>query len=149
MTESTQVSNLVGAIIANVNNLLLIFLFIARIKHMSSVEHWLGLVIILSILPLAYLFYDAFTHNRQLIYFIQIGLMISFLIVELLLDYILKADFRHTQSLVIPYVMLFFAGVGGMIGVASHAGKFWTIITVVSFLAMTASAFVMHVITGE
>ena len=116
---------------------------------MSVVEHWLGLIIILSIFPLVYLFFTAFTNNRQIIYFIQIGLMISFLIVELILDYILKADFRNTQSIVIPYVILFFAGVGGMIGVASHAGKFWTIVTVISFLAMTASAFVMHAITGK
>jgi hypothetical protein len=149
MAETSQVSNLVGAIIANVNNILLIFLFVARIKNKALVEHWLGLIIILSIFPLVYLFVNAFTNDRQPIYFIQIGLMISFLIVELILDNILKADFRNTQSIVIPYVILFFAGVGGMIGVASHAGKFWTIATVVSFLAMTASAIVMHIITGE
>ena len=149
MTESTQTSNLLGAMIANVNNVLLIFLFIARIKKMPQIEYWLGLIFIFSIIPLTYLFLKALSSDYQLLYFIQIGLMISFLIVELGLDYIFKVDFRHTQMIVIPYVMLFFAGAGGMIGVASHAGKIWTIITVISFLSMTISTFIMHVITGE
>lgn len=149
MTESTQTSDLIGAIVANVNNVLLIFLFIARIKNLPRIEYWLGLIFILSIVPLTYLFIQALGNNFQVLYFIQIGLMIAFLIVELGLDYIFKVDFRHTQKIVIPYVMLFFAGAGGMIGVASHAGKTWTLITVISFLSMTISTFIMHTITGE
>lgn len=59
--------------------------------------------------------------------------MLAYLVVEFMLDYVLKFEFRQSQRLVIPYVMLFFAGTGGMIGVASHAGKSWYIVTIVSF----------------
>ncbi len=78
MTESTQTSNLLGAIVANVNNIILIFLFIARIKKLPRIEYWLGLIFILSIVPLTYLFLKALGSNFQLLYFIQIGLMIAF-----------------------------------------------------------------------
>ena len=99
--------------------------------------------------PLAYLFITAIGFKRPFLYFIQIGLMITYLVVELMLDYILKVDFRQNQRIVIPYIMLFFSGTGGMIGVASHAGKVWIIVTVISFLIMTRLSFVQHYITGQ
>ncbi|MGB3860995.1 MAG: hypothetical protein WBE11_19670 [Candidatus Aminicenantaceae bacterium] len=73
----------------------------------------------------------------------------SNLVVELLLDYVLKVDFRQNQGIVILYVTLFFAGTGGMIGVASHAGKVWTVVTVISFLIMSILAFIQRNITGQ
>jgi hypothetical protein len=149
MAESTQVSNIVGAIVANLINVLLITVFIARLSNKPKIEYWLGIILILSIVPLAYLFITAFGFKRHFLYFIQIGLMITYLVVELMLDYILKVDFRQNQRIVIPYVMLFFSGTGGMIGVASHAGKVWTIVTILSFLIMGIFTFVQRYITGQ
>lgn len=149
MAESTQVTNIVGAIVANLINVLLITVFIARLSNKPKIEYWLGIILILSIVPLAYLFITAFGFKRHFLYFIQIGLMITYLVVELMLDYILKVDFRQNQRIVIPYVMLFFSGTGGMIGVASHAGKVWTIVTILSFLIMGIFTFVQRYITGQ
>ncbi len=149
MTDSTQVSNIVGAILANLINILVISVFIARLSNRPKIEYWFGIILILSIVPLIYLFITAIGFKRPLLYFIQIGLMIIYLVVELMLDYILKIEFRQTQSIVIPYVMLFFAGTGGMIGIASNAGKVWTILTIISFLIMGILAFVQRNITGQ
>jgi len=149
MTDSTQVSNIVGAIVANLINVLVIAVFIARLSNRPKIEYWLGIILTLSIVPLAYLFITAIGFKRPFLYFIQIGLMITYLVVELMLDYILKVDFRQNQRIVIPYIMLFFSGTGGMIGVASHAGKVWIIVTVISFLIMTILSFVQHYITGQ
>ncbi len=90
MVESTQVSNIVGAIAANLINVLVISVFIARLSNRPKIEYWLGIILILSIVPLAYLFITAFGFNRHFLYFIQIGLMITYLVVELMLDYVLK-----------------------------------------------------------
>ena len=149
MTDSTQVTNYLGALTAVLINVLLIALFIARLSHRPRIEYWLGIVIILGIVPLCYLFITAIGLKRPPLYFIQIGLMIAYLVVELLVDYVLKVEFRQTQSLVIPYIVLFFAGTGGMIGVASHAGKAWTIVTVISFLIMAMLSFIQRHITGQ
>ena len=149
MAESTQVSNIIGAIAANLINVLVISVLIARLSNRPKIEYWLGIILILSIVPLAYLFITAFGFKRHFLYFIQIGLMITYLVVELMLDYILKVDFRQNQRIVLPYIMLFFSGTGGMIGVASHAGKVWTIVSIISFLIMAIFTFVQRYVTGQ
>jgi len=74
--------------------------------------------------------------------------MIGFLIMELLLDYVLKVDFRNIKWITITYVMFFFAGTGGMIGIASQASKVFAIIAILLFLIMTILAFVQRAKTG-
>jgi len=74
--------------------------------------------------------------------------MIVFIIVEFLLDWYPKVDFRDNLTIIIPYVMLFFGATDGMIGVASLAGKRWAVITVASFLIMAVLAFVQRQVTG-
>ena len=74
--------------------------------------------------------------------------MIFYLILELFLDYILKIDFRNTRWMVITYVTIFFGATGGMIGLASLAGRGWMLITVITFLTMAVLAFVQRAITG-
>ena len=74
--------------------------------------------------------------------------MIVFIVVEFLLDWMPKYEFRNNLSIVIPYVMLFFGATGGMIGVASLAGKKWAVITTISFLIMAVLAFAQRQITG-
>lgn len=140
--------NLLGSIIANVNNLLLISIFIARIYHYHKIEHVLGIVFIVSILPLMWMFLKAIEMSRPFMYFLQLGLMISFIIAELILDYILKLEFRQNRSIVIPYVMLFYASFGGMIGIAGERGKHWMIITIITFLVMVSVSFLMYFRTG-
>jgi hypothetical protein len=74
--------------------------------------------------------------------------MIAFQLVELLLDYILDIDFRSIRWMTIVYVTLFFGATGGMIGVASHAGRGWTAVTGTTFLVMAGLAFYQRAKTG-
>lgn len=148
MAESTYAANLLGAIVANVNNVLLISIFIARLYRQTRLESVLGIILILTMIPLFYLFISGYRFNRPLLYFIQIGLMLAYLFVELALDYVFKIEFRQIRWMVIPYVMLFFSGTGGMIGVAAQAGRGWTLATIISFLIMGTLAFVQRSITG-
>ena len=67
---------------------------------------------------------------------------------EFLLDYALKIEFRQTRWMVISYVVLYFAGTGGMLGVASNAGRGWTISAVILFLVTAVLAFVQRAATG-
>ncbi len=74
--------------------------------------------------------------------------MLAWLIVEALLDYILKVDFRNIGWMVIGYVTLFFAGTGGLMGVAANAGRRWTLGAGILFLVMAVLAFVQRAVTG-
>ncbi|HUU44765.1 MAG TPA: hypothetical protein VM118_03440 [Acidobacteriota bacterium] len=145
MTESAK---LLGAIIAVVDNLLVTALLWARVLGWRGVEHWLGLILIASTVPLAYLLTSALGNGRSVIYAAWLGLMILYLLVELVLDYILKFDFRQTRWMVIVYVTLFFGATGGMIGVASRAGRLWAILAVASWIVMAGTAFYQRWKTG-
>jgi hypothetical protein len=140
--------NLFGAIVANVINISTISIFIARLLGKPDIGHWIGILVQLSIIPLSYFLYSAKALKRPKIYYIWISLMIVFIIVEFFLDWYPKVDFRDNLAIIIPYVMLFFGATGGMIGVASLAGKRWAVITVASFLIMAVLAFVQRQITG-
>lgn len=144
MPESFASFNLLGALTANINNLLLILIFICRLMNKPGIEYRLGVIYMLSIFPLSYLLIIALVSEFTGIYYFQVSLMIVFIIVEFLLDYLLKKDFRSDKKYIIPYVTLFYAANGGMIGVASHAGRLWTMTTVTTFLIMTGLSLYMH-----
>ena len=141
-------ANLVGAITANVYMLLIIAVFVSRILGWFEIERWVGFASSLIIVPLVYLFVVGLGTGRRKIYFVWLALMVLFALFELVVDQILSIDLRSTQWTVVPYVMFFFAATGGMIGVASQAGKAWAITTVIIFLITAILAFVQRGITG-
>jgi len=143
-----RIANLVGAITANVYMLLIIAVFISRILGWLEIGRWVGFASSLIIVPLVYLFVVGLGTGRRKIYFVWLALMVMFALFELVVDQILRIDLRSAQWIVVPYVMFFFAATGGMIGVASQAGKAWAITTVIIFLIMAILAFVQRGITG-
>ena len=145
---AVQRINLYDALLANVINISAISIFVARLLGEPEIGHWLGIIIQLSFFPLVYLLYSAKSRNRARIYYIWIGLMIVFIIVDFLFDWFPKVEFRDNIQIIIPYVMLFFGATGGMIGVASLAGKRWALTAVTTFLIMAALAFIQRQVTG-
>jgi hypothetical protein len=145
--ESTL--NLFGALCAIWIYVFSILVFISRLKDRSKLEYSFGILSFLSGIPLLYLLISAPKYERDALYYIQIGLMLVWIIVTIVIDYILKLDFRGEMKWVIPYVMLFFAGAGGMLGVAALAGSGWMIAAVVLFFIMTGLAFYQRAKTGK
>ena len=145
---SPETADLVGAIVAALIYMLVMLVFSARLAGDERAGHWIGVAVVATALPVAYLLVVARGHSRPPLYFVQLSLMLIYLVVEWLLDYVLKVDFRSIRWMTILYVMLFFGGTGGMIGVASHAGRQWTVLSVVLFLLMAALAFVQRAKTG-
>ena len=142
-------SDLLGAITALAFFVSAILVFVFRLAGWSRYGRWLGYFEFLLAIPLIYLLLEAPRLQRPALYTIQIGCMLAWLVVEALLDYILKVDFRNVRWAVIGYVVLFFAGSGGMIGVAAKAGQGWSITAIVLFLIMAVLAFVQRRVTGQ
>jgi hypothetical protein len=143
-----EMTNLLGAIVAIAFYVSAILVFSFRLLGKPQFGHWIGYVEFLLAIPMVYLLVKAPQLQRPMLYCIQIGCMLAWLIVEALLDYILKVDFRNVRWMVISYVVLFFAGTGGMLGVAANAGRGWTISAVILFLIMAVLTFVQRAITG-
>ena len=141
-------TNLLGAIVAIAFYASAILVFIFRLLDRPQYGHWIGYVEFLMALPLGYLLLKGPQLERPVLYYVQISLMLGWLLVELLLDYILKIEFRQVRWMVISYVVLFFAASGGMLGVAAHAGRAWTISAVILFLVMAVLTFVQRAVTG-
>ncbi len=140
--------NQLGAMAALLIYVMTIMVFVFRLLGRPKIEHWIGGVLVMMIIPLGYLLATAPKLGRPALYYIQIVLMIVFLLVELLLDYILDINFRQVRWMVICYVTLFFAATGGMLGVATLAGRPYAVVSVTLYLVMAALAFVQRAITG-
>jgi len=141
-------TNQIGAMTAVAFYLSASLVFIFRLLGKPQYGLWIGYFEFLLAIPLLYLLLKAPALQRPTLYYIQIGCMLAWLVLEALLDYILKIDFRHVSWVVICYVVLFFAGTGGMLGVAANAGRRWSIPAIILFLIMAGLAFVQRAATG-
>lgn len=145
MSEKTD---LLGALVAHVIFVSSIVTFICRLAFKLQPGHWIGIPLLLMAFPLGYLLLQAPQLQRPVLYYVQVGLMLIWIALLFLVDYVFKIEFRQTQWQVISYVMLYFAGMGGMIGVAAHAGRNWTVSAVILFLVAGVLAFVQRGLTG-
>ena len=140
--------NLIGAVTAQVIFISSIITFSSRMIFKISPGHWVGTPLLLMIFPLSYLLFRAPSVNRPVLYYIQAGLMLLFIILLFFVDYVFKYDFRQTYWMIISFVVLYFAAMGGMIGVASLAGRTWTISSVIFFIIAAILSFVQRAVTG-
>lgn len=140
--------DLLGAIVAHVIFISSIITFISRMIFDLQPGHWVGIPILLMVFPLVFLLIMAPRFNRPRLYYVQVTTMLVYLTVLFLVDYVFKYDFRQTQWMVILYVMLAYAGIGGMIGIASHAGRGWTISAIILFIIFAILGFVQRAVTG-
>ncbi len=143
-----KTTNILGATVAITFFISAILVFASRLAGMPQAGYWIGIFELLLAIPLMYLVVTAPGLHRPMLYYVQIGCMLAWLVVELLLDYLLKIDFRSVRWLVISYVILFFAGSGGLLGIATQAGRSWGIPAIILFLVMAVLTFVQRGITG-
>lgn len=149
MELSNKSADLIGAVTAILFFASAILVFSFRLAGNKQAEWWLGIFELCLAVPLVILLVRAPALRRPAIYYIQICCILLWMIAELFLDYILKFDFRQIRWMVISYVMLFFAGAGGLLGIAVRAGRGWSIASIALFLIMTAMTFVQRAITGK
>ena len=145
---SESLCDLLGGIVAMLVMALANAVFVFRLLEMPGAGYVAGLLFLLLLLPLAYLYVSSFSLNRPGIYRVWVGLMILFLGVELIADYSLHLPFREVRWQAIAYVVLFFASLGGMIGLAGMAGRRWVIPAMVGFWVTAVMAFVQRQLTG-
>ena len=143
-----QQTNLIGAGLALAIFSLSSLTFVARLAGRPELGRWFGVPLLLTAFPLSYLLVRAPQDARPPLYYLQISLMLAWLAVEFVLDYWPRVEFRQVRWAVIGYVVLFFAGTGGMIDVAALAGRPWAIAAGVLFLIMGALAFIQRAATG-
>lgn len=150
--ERDEVANdrldVLGAVVAMVIYVSSIITFSARLVFDLPPGHWVGAPFLLTAFPLAYLLFEAPGVGRPPLHYVQLALMLASILTMFLLDYVLGVSWRDNQWALIPVVTLYFAGIGGMIGVASRAGRSWAVSAVVLFFVTGVLAFVQRGVTG-
>ncbi len=119
-------------IVANVINLLLIGIFLSRPKGLKKVEYVLGLFVVAMILPVGMAIILNILEKREWWTIVLPLILISFLAVELLFDYILKLNFRKTKWLW-PYLLLYYSAMMAMIGYSFMIDKAYGFLTLITY----------------
>jgi uncharacterized membrane protein HdeD (DUF308 family) len=120
-------------------------LFSARIFSLPQVEYALGIVVMIMGFALGYV---AFLNKKNKRDKWEVYLLVPiflFFIVDLFLDYLFPSDFRST-FIAIPYVLLYYIGLWGLIGYSFRFDKKWGFVTLATyFLNMTLSILAHYV----
>ena len=140
----TQKGNFVLFLIANLFNILTALILFARPFSLvlPNVEFIWALFLVIVATALVY----NLRHRRQWWSTVLPAVFLVFLFVELVFDYILKFDFRHTM-LLWPYLFVFYLGQLAMIGFSFAAFKRLGFITLVTSL-ITLAAALFEVVSG-
>jgi hypothetical protein len=120
-------------------NLLIAALFIASKKtHLKAMRAfgiaWLALVI-----PLAVVFSSYLLAGKETVILLAFGGVCLYMLVEWLLDYVFKIDFRSKWSQHIPYIILEYIALFGLIGIAFSIDRVAGYIVSISFWILMVS----------
>lgn len=117
---------------ANLVNILMVGIFLSRPKGLRHIERKIGIVLIALAVPVTISVLFNIMGNREWWSIVLPSLLVVFLLVELILDYILKLDFRHTR-LLWPYLLLYYMSLCGMIGYTFLIGKSYGVFTLITY----------------
>jgi len=105
-------------VIAILMNFLVIAIFIVRKKGFEQLEHNIGYIVISCAIPLFIIMLNYILIGKELWIIIYIIIIISFLMIEMILDYILKIDFRTNLKIVVPYVIIYYVAFWGLLAIS-------------------------------
>ncbi|HOU12230.1 MAG TPA: hypothetical protein PKZ84_03875 [Anaerolineae bacterium] len=137
--------------IANLINVLLSVIFLVRAKigtRGTPVESIAGWITVAMALPLITAIIVNIAAKRDAWLWILPLVTVVYLIVEFILDYALKIDFRST-SLLVPYLILYYLGQFAMVGYTFMIGKPYGFITLLTYFINLAATFYSYARVGH
>jgi hypothetical protein len=99
-------------------NVKIILIFLARYRGFEGLEHKIGYLVLVCIIPLIIILINYISVGKELWIVIYIVIIISFLIFKMILDYILKLNFRTNLKIVIPYTLFYYIAFWGLLAIS-------------------------------
>ncbi len=134
--------------IANLVNLFIGGIFLARRAGQEQIEHAMGLVLVTFTFPLAILIIWNGALGRAWWAVVLPSLLVGYLLLELLLDYILKIDFRNTM-LLWPYLLIYYLALMGMIGYCFLVKPLYGFVTLATYFLNLAATWYSYAKVGH
>jgi hypothetical protein len=125
-------------------NWCIVGVFIAQKKGRTKLVRRFGSTMLLLVIPLAVVFVNYVVEKRPLWIMIYFGFIFLYILVEWLLDYVFKIDFRHRLITHVPYIILEYAALFGFIGISFAIDKTWGAIVSISFWAVLGSLIYLY-----
>jgi hypothetical protein len=132
--------DLAVVIIANLVNLVLCLIFLNRVFGRAAWEQGLGYASVVMALPLAVIAAANLLGGRSWAYGLLPLVMVAYLALEYVLDYLLKVNFRQTRLLG-PYLLLYYLGLFALIGYAFLAGRLYGFVTLLTYFLNLGATF--------
>ena len=133
MQMSFEAVDLALFLVANLVNLLIIGIMLSRPLGLRRLEKILGLVAVACALPAAIALVLNAAGGRAWWTVVLPALFVVYLILELILDYVLKLDFRNTR-LLWPYLVVYYVAVNAMIGYTFLVSEAYGFVTLATYL---------------
>ncbi len=122
----------------NLVNVLVTGIMLSRPAGLETLESAFGLATIALALPAGSFAILNARWKRDWWTYVLPALLVSYLVVELVLDYILTVDFRGTVLLG-PYLLLFYVSIWGMIGYSFLVDKRYGVATLATYFTSLAA----------
>ena len=120
-------------------NLLIAVIFIAQKLGNEKLVRTLGILWLGLIIPLVLVFVDYWQAGSETRILVSFGLVFFYMLVEFLLDYVLKFDFRSKPSTHVPYIILEYVALFSLIVIAFDNDRIWGIIVTICFWILMGS----------
>jgi hypothetical protein len=120
-------------------NLLIAAIFIAQKFKREKLVRVFGILWLCLLIPLVITFLLYWRENRETWIFVSFGFVFLYMLVELLLDYVFKIDFRSKPITHVPYIVLEYAALFSLIGIAFEIGQIWGAIVSICFWILMGS----------
>ena len=125
--------DLIFVITAVLFNLLITGIFIAQKQAKDKLVRQFGITWLLLAIPLIVVYIRYWTLSKAAWLMIYFSFILFYMLVEWLLDYIFKYDFRTQKKTHIPYIILEYIALFGLIGISFDIDRTWGFIVTASF----------------
>ncbi len=140
----SEITPVIFGISAIAFNLLIAGIFIAQKKGDLRMVRKIGSMVIALSLPFGYVLYQNLMEGGNIWARVALAVVLAYQLVELLMDYLLKIDFRSKWVTHVPYILLEYAAFAGLIYTAFTISDFWGwTVSVTFWVAMAALLYLM------
>ena len=120
-------------------NLLIAAIFIAQKLGREKLVRTFGVLWLCLLVPLTVVFVSYRRAGREPWILVSLGFVFLYMLVELLLDYVFKVDFRSKPITNVPYILLEYVALFSLIGIAFELGQIWGTVVAVCFWILMGS----------
>jgi hypothetical protein len=120
-------------------NLLIAAIFIAQKLGREKLVGTFGILWLWLIIPLALVFVSYWQEGRETRILVSFGLVFFYMLVELLLDYVFKVDFRSKALTHVPYIILEYVALFSLIAIAFDVDQVWGWVVTICFWILMGS----------